>query len=219
MKMLKSRFVYITGCDGTGKTTQARLMLDALQRAGLQPKHLWLRFPFFFSLPFLLYARFRGYSWYEESHGVRQGYWDFRRSWLLCNLFPWVLLLDATLAAIPRVYLPLLWGKTIVCERFVLDMIVDLAIALDDPGFCRRRPATLFRALLPPGAGVTILDLDATTIRARRADLQVDNRLDARLETFRSLVESAGLRVVSSALAVEDVHQHILQMNSATTVS
>jgi thymidylate kinase len=212
------RFIYVTGCDGTGKTTQAQLLLDEFQRRGMQPQHLWLRFPFFLTLPLLAYARMRGYSWYEETNGVRQGYWDFRRSWLLRTIFPWLLLVDAALAAVPKVYLPLLRGRTIVCERFVLDMVVDLAIALHDRDFCRRLPGRLFQRLLPPGAMVTILDLDAATIRTRRADLAIDKRLQARLDYFRVLVESAKLPVVSSALPVEEVHRQILQMNCANAL-
>src|SRR5690606_9788348 len=117
--VLGGRFIYITGCDGTGKTTQANLLLKHLEAAGGRPRHLWLRFPFFLTLPLLVYARLRGFSWYEEHDGVRQGYWNFRRSWVLRTLFPWVLLVDATLAAVVKVHLPLWMGRTIVCERFV----------------------------------------------------------------------------------------------------
>lgn len=204
------RFIYITGCDGTGKTTQAERLLVRLRRVGIEPRHLWLRFPFFLTLPLLVYARLRGCSWYEEQNGVRQGYWDFRPSWLLRNLFPWVLLLDATLAALVKVYLPLWLGRTIVCERFVLDMLVDLAVALDDPEFHRRLPGRLYVRLLPQEASITILDLDAETIRARRADLEVDKQLDARLRAFRSLASRLSLTVLSSRRPIDEINGRIL---------
>jgi thymidylate kinase len=214
---VRPRFIYITGCDGTGKTTQARRLLSHLAACGEQPQHLWLRFPFFFSLPLLAYARLRGYSWYEERDEVRQGYWDFRNSWLLRTWLPWVLLIDAALAAIAKIYLPLrLQGKTIVCERFALDMLVDLSLALDDFELHRRLPGRLYRHLIPKEALIIILELDAATIRARRADLEIDRLLSARLKAFRNLVTDYGLTVLSSKKPIAELSQSIQEMMSKT---
>jgi hypothetical protein len=203
------RFIYITGCDGTGKSTQARLLLDQLETRGIKTQHLWLRFPFFCSIPLLAYARWRGLSWYEERNGVRHGYWDFRRSWFLRTLLPWTLLLDAALATATRVYPPLLLGKTIVCERFALDMVVDLSLAAGDAEFYRRRPAACLLRLLPAGSRVLVLDLDAGTVRDRRPTIKNDRRLDVRLEMYRTLSKSLGLQVLSSSASRQVLHQSI----------
>lgn len=210
--MTCARFIYVTGCDGTGKSTQANLLLAYLEEQGIRPKHLWLRFPFFLTLPFLVYARLRGYSWYEEQDGIRQGYWDFRHSRLLRNLLPWVLLIDATFAAIGRVYLPLWLGRTLVCERFVLDMLVDLSIALGEPNFHSRLPGRWYLHLLPRDAAIIILDLDADTLRARRTDLRMDKHLEARLAGFRRLVEAQALNFLSSQESIETIRKKIQKM-------
>ena len=207
----KGVFVYITGCDGTGKSTQARLMLEHYRAQGIEPDHLWLRFPFFLTLPLLVYARLRGLSWYEERNGVKQGYWDFRRSWLLRTLLPWVLLIDATGAAMFKVFRPLRRGKTIVCERFVFDMIVDLSLALGDPDFHRKLPGRLFLRLLPKGAHCTILTLDVDTLRQRRSDLEVDRLLSKRLDGFQRLAEDLNLPVLSSRESVEEVNRRVVE--------
>ena len=72
------RFIYITGCDGTGKTTQTRLLLEQFRLQGVKAKQVWIRFPFLLSLPLQAYARWRGLSWNEQSNGGRHGYWCFR---------------------------------------------------------------------------------------------------------------------------------------------
>jgi hypothetical protein len=199
------QFIYITGADGTGKTTRAQFLLQRLQYCNIRCNHLWLRFPFFFSLPLLAYARWRGYSWYEVCNGVRHGYWDFEHSLVLRTMFPWIFLLDATLAALLRVYLPLCFGATIVCERFVLDMLVDLAVALNNPAFHRDLPGLLYLRLLPPRSKTVILDLDGDTIRERRQDLQYDRRLDARLEMYRRLASDLSLPQMSGAGSLDQV--------------
>jgi thymidylate kinase len=204
------RFFYLTGCDGTGKTTQADLLCAHLRRLGARPRRVWLRFPFLFSLPLLAYARWRKLSWHEDIGGARHGYWDFRASRLLKTLLPWTLLVDAALAALIRVYLPLWSGETVVCERFVLDMLVDMAVAFDDAALSRRWPGRLFSRLLPRQATIVVLDLDAPTIRARRYDLQSDRRLEERLEMFRRLAADLALPLISSAAPMSEVSHKIL---------
>jgi len=195
---MRGQFTYITGADGTGKTTQAKLLIERLESAGVPCKHLWLRFPFFLSLPLLAYARWKGYSWHEVTDGVDHGYWDFRNSWVLRFWLPWTLLVDAALASMSKVYLPLWMGKTIVCERFVYDMLVDLAVAFDEFRVCMGLPGNIYRRLLPRRSCVIVLDLDTETIRLRRADLRRDRRLPRRLELFRRLAEESYLPVIST---------------------
>jgi hypothetical protein len=200
----RPRFIYITGCDGTGKTTQARLLLEQLGSQGIKARQVWLRFPFFFSLPLLAYARWRGYSCYEERDGVRHGYWEFGKARLLRRLLPWTLLADAALVGLFKIYLPLWRGETVVCERFVLDMLVDLAVACDDAELPRRLPGRLFLGLLPVGAKVAVLDLEAAALRLRRTDLANDRKLEARLVAFQSISRDYNLPVFSSRIpAVE----------------
>jgi hypothetical protein len=206
-----SSFVYVTGCDGTGKTTQTQLLLMHYRKQGIKPRHLWMRFPFFLTLPLLAYARLRGFSWYETCGGNRQGYWDFRRSWLLRTVLPWVLLIDTAIAALFRVHLPLRRGQTIVCERFVFDILVDLSLAFDDPDLHRKLPGRLYLRLVPCNARCVILYLDPDTLRARRSDLEIDKRLEARLAGFQRLAQDLGLTMLSSHMSIESINQEIIE--------
>jgi thymidylate kinase len=206
------RFIYLCGCDGAGKSTQARLLLARLESLGRRPRHLWLRFPFLLSLPLLVYARWRGYSWHEQAGATRHGYWDFRHSWLLRTLLPWILLVDALLAALRKVYIPLWLGRTIVCERFALDMLVDLSVALGDAELHRRLPGRLYPRLIPRGAALFVLDLDAETIRERRADLRTDRRLETRLDMFRRLSAERSLQVLTSMAPAEELSRRIQEL-------
>jgi thymidylate kinase len=203
------RFFYITGCDGTGKTTQARLLVQRLEEQGVHPIHLWLRFPFFFCTPLLIYARMRGYSWYEKTNKVTHGYWDFRQSFIMRYIFPWLLLLDATLSLIIKIRIPLLFGHVIVCERFSLDMLIDLAVSYDDHNFIYRFPGQLFIRLLPRESKVVILDLDAETIRKRRVDLRSDKKLNYRIEFFRTLTMRTPFIRLSSKEPITEINNKI----------
>ena len=204
------RFIYLAGCDGTGKTAQAGLLLNHLRANGIAARRLWLRFPFCLSLPLLVYARLRGLSFSEETNGARYGYWNFERSRLLRLVFPWMLLADAFLAGLWKVTFPLWIGRTIICERFVLDMLVDLSLAFKDPACHQKIPGLLFLRLLPREAATIVLDLDVETIQARRPDLVSDLRLEARLASYRKLASGLLIPLLSSAPPIETVHQAIM---------
>ena len=206
------RFIYITGCDGTGKSTQARLLVEYLRSHAIKVNHLWLRFPFFFCLPFLAYARFNGLSWGAEKDGYKHGYWEFWRSPIMRYVFPWALLLDATLAACWNIYLPLLMGTTIVCERFSLDMLSDLIIACQDETLPFHFPGRLYPVLIPKLYRLIILEMDYSRIVERRPDLINDKMLDARLRTFQLLARIMNCPVISSNMPIDFVHQEILKL-------
>jgi hypothetical protein len=205
-----ARFYYLCGCDGVGKTSHADLLATHLAGTGKYVRHVWLRFPFLTSIPLLAYARLRGLGGYHEAGGIRHGHWDFGRSRLMRALLPWSLLLDALLAAAFHIYIPMILRTTIVCERFVIDILADLIVAFDDPGLAARLPGRLYPRLIPPRGTVLMLDLDADTICRRRPSLAGDARLDTRLAAFRSLATDLGLQVLSTEPALEAVHHQIL---------
>ncbi len=148
-------------------------------------------------------------SWYEVTDNVRHGYWNFRNSRLMRWLFPWVLLLDASLAALPKVYVPLWRGETIVCERFVLDMLIDMTLAFDQD-IHQTVVGQIFLQLLPDQAQIFILDLDAFTVCERRTDLRLDKRLSDRLAAFRRLTQDLRLPVLSSQQSIQALNGSIL---------
>jgi len=212
----RGRFIYITGCDGTGKTTQAALMMQRLRNLGEDPLHLWLRFPFLTSVPLLAYARWRGYSYYEEiisetGNLIRHGYWDFDRSWLLRIFLPWFLLIDVAIAAVRKVYWPIWCGETIVCERFAIDTMIDLSVGLADPDFIRKVPGKLFLRIVPDLKSIVLLDLSEQEARSRREDLVSDQRLTQRLSSYREAAKIAGLTMVSTDRSIEQVFDEVVR--------
>jgi hypothetical protein len=200
-----ARFIYLCGPDGVGKSTHAALLLSNLKQRGVPATHVWLRYPFFLSIPLLVYARWRRLSWYEWHQGNRYGHWDFSQSLLLRHLLPWTLLLDAALVGVWRIRLPLWLGRTLVCERYVLDMLVDIELALKDPGFHNRLPGRCFLRLLPRDAQVILLDLEISVMRRRRPDLIGDRHLDRKVERYRSLRNEYALPFLSNQAPVAQV--------------
>ncbi len=75
--MIQSPHVIIfCGLDGSGKTTQAKKLLNYLTNENISSEYVWLRYPNFFSLPFAGFLRLLGISGYpipeeKKSKGLK----------------------------------------------------------------------------------------------------------------------------------------------------
>jgi hypothetical protein len=135
--------------------------------------------------------------------GQRHGYWDFRRSWVLSHLLPWALLVDTFLVALFKIYWPLARGWTVVCDRFVVDILVDLMTGLGDDSFDAGQPGKLFFGLLPTHSRVVVIDLDSDLARQRCPELLGDRTHEQRRTAYLNIARRHGLPVVSSATAID----------------
>lgn len=203
-----TRHIYITGADGVGKTTQVD-RLEARLRQSTTVNRVWLRFPVVTSLPLLLYARLFGYTRYRVVEGVRVGAWEFHRSRLLRSVFPWAQYFDTLVHAGLKVYLPLLRGQRLLFERYALDVLVDLMVAIGDYNLHRRPVGRLLLRLVPKQTHVVILDAPEEVIRDRRADVRHDPVLDARLQAYRALARDLFLLRIISLESIELVAAQI----------
>lgn len=197
-KGLPPRFIYLCGCDGSGKSTHARTVLAWLDSQQCDARLAWIRFPFLTSAPLLAYARWRGYSWYQRLNGIVQGHWDFADSTVMRKLFPWTMLIDAWLAALLKIYLPLRRGQSVVCERFVIDMIVDQSVAFQTRGLHRKLPWRLYFRLIPEQGHGFILDTGSDTILARRPALIGDKNIENKLQIFRQIAQDQGIPLIDN---------------------
>ena len=205
------RCIHLAGADGSGKTTQARAIMAWLAGQGTQARYVWLRFPRLLCTPFLIYARLRGYSYQETVDGERYGYWDFRPSWVMRNLFPWALLVDTLIMALIRIYRPLWRGETVVCDRFVADVLVDLMLGVGDPCLDQRLPGRWFIGLLPRGTRTAVIDLETALAVERTPALRADRTRSARRELYLGLAARQGWPVVSAAPAPEVVTAELVE--------
>lgn len=206
------RSIYLMGPDGTGKTTQAIELVKYLHSKGQRCTYLWLRFPHIFSIPVLAYARLLGLTKYIVVDGNRHGIWEFHRSKLVSKIFPLVLLVDTSIFAIIRLYLPLLLGFVVICDRFVYDILVDIMVATGDHQYYHKRVGRLFMALLPRRTSAILLDLKVGEIRQRRKDLDADTTLTLRRELYLRLAIHQAIPVVVPIGSVDDTRQEILNL-------
>ncbi len=202
--------ICLIGTDGTGKTTQARTLVKEIRSDNKKCVYRWLHYARLVSLPLLVYARLRGLSKYKMVTGQKYGSWEFKRSFLLCHVLPWLMLVDAFLFNLIKIRLPLLLGYTVVVDRYIHDILVDIMLGTEQPYLHRQAVGRLFLRLVPRSSSVVLLDVDIEKLRIRRDDLRHDENLERRGKHYNRIAQDTGIPVIKSEDTRNEVHVRIV---------
>lgn len=176
------KFIYLTGTDGVGKSTHCEM---------IPGKHVWMRMPFLFSYPVLVYCRLRGLSSGKQ--------WYFYKSLFISWLFPRVLLFDTLVMSIIKIYIPMALGKTVICDRYVYDILVDLEIATSNGQLHKWAIGGMYKGLIPTGSSIVLL----TSSKPRRENYMA-------LLAKQYLYRDFGLTEICTDGGIDEVHKEII---------
>lgn len=211
--MTQPRIVCIIGPDGAGKSTQARKLIDVLENRGVDCKYQWFGARHLLSLPLLAYARLVGLSEVKQLESSRQiGYHYFERSRFVSTLYPLLLLMDTFLMYITRILFPLIiLNKSIVCDRYVHDILISLMISINDDTLYRSFVGRLFFRMVPDESLVVVLLADEETLRPRRDDVREDETLSRMIELYKKIATSQNLQILRADQPPERIHDELLR--------
>jgi thymidylate kinase len=227
------RVIAFFGPDGAGKSTQAELLVNFLTARGLRVKRAWVRSTHTFA--YLLWMLFYKLNLCDDRSGMfRKMRFGFAVSYLNESQYGavspitmsppilkgfvsrWIWATIEVVSIIPvvilQVYLPLLLGRVVVAERFVVDSIASIAYFLDDESFVDSWHARFLLRLVPRGTAFVFVDADYGTILLRRKEVAGPREYT---EFHRRLYEKmskivGALYVNTSSLSVEEANERIL---------
>jgi len=207
-------FVCLMGIDGSGKTTQARRLVDRLNRTGFPARYVWCRWRPFLMKPFQIagrailrrravtpadYARFTG----SKQRILKQG--------LMGSLWLSASLLDYYLVQVfPRVVLSRARRKALVCDRYLYDTLIDQGINLglspeEGPSLLCSLPARIF----PRPSQVILLDVDPGIAYQRKTDVADPEYLVDRRQRYLCFAEHLRAAVIDASASPEIVEREI----------
>jgi thymidylate kinase len=156
------RAIIFFGPDGSGKTTQADILLQELTRKGIKCKRFWMRslhtLAFLISKIAMNLLSLHNVYEFREKYAVR-----LRRLWYFIELI-------SILPLVIRFYILLYKGYVVIADRFIIDWIVSLAYVMRDESFINSRYAKLVLKFIPRNSLLIFLDADYDVIIRRRVD-------------------------------------------------
>lgn len=212
--MSRGRLLYFAGIDGSGKTTQAERVVAARNRPGDPWTYRWVRWEPAVTGPLMVLARRilrkgKGSdrpaddAGHQEFVAAKRTF--FRRRWLR-SLWTTVVLLEYLPQMAWRL-LPSLWsGRTVVCDRYLPDVWVDLALNFHEGAEGVRRLARhpLCR-LFPTPEHMFLLEIPAATGWERKQDGTPLAYLEEREVLYRDLAEFLPSTVIDARPDLEQV--------------
>lgn len=194
----------LIGPDGAGKTTIMRGIASHLHERGVRTRVSWMRWPRITTLAVLGVLRVS-----RLAKTVRMGdhddvHTDLKEHPFLFQLFAWSVTFDYFLGYLGKVSLPKhLLRRTILCDRFVWDALVDLGLASGlEEGVLDVPQGQILRDLGLKHRSV-LLTASTEDLLKRRPILTLDPRLARRLRLYHVYAERFGLGEVDTGAMSE----------------
>ncbi|MFX0206727.1 MAG: dTMP kinase [Candidatus Hodarchaeota archaeon] len=161
---MKNRGVLISfiGIDGSGKTTLANTLNMTMKEYGIRSKYIYGRFTSVILKILveitkkLLSFRGKNMSVYDERVIIKN---QILRSRVVSRIYQSYVFLNYISQIFIKVNLPLMFNKNIVCDRYVYDSVVDLAIDFHYTGERLRGVLSQYLRFVPRPDCTFLIDL------------------------------------------------------------
>jgi thymidylate kinase len=214
------QLIVLSGLDGSGKSTQITLLAERLRAEGIRAEVVWNRWKPAASAVFIRlatrYLRSRArvksgdYSSFTKAkrHTMRSGW---KRS--LWQLIVWA---EYAVQVRARLLSRRLRGTTVLCDRYVYDTLVDIAVNFSlGTGDLEDLMNHRLLACFPKPAVVVFIDIDPDTGAARKSDGTPAAYLADRRTYYASLARALHAPVVDGVPPVESVARAIWDLTAS----
>jgi len=205
--------VYLSGIDGTGKTSIASWIVKSQTELGRRPIIVKCGANIrFFTLPFYLLGKWLKLMPNNLSrkrvHTAR--YPHIHQSNSLSKMFCLAVLADTIIVDLVRVRIPTHLGRTVISDRHVLDVLVELMIATGDP---ETHKSCIGRQLLKlmQNENVFLIDILEDIAYRRKDDVPSLDYLRSRRQYYLKLSQDiCFIKVINGDRPVEEIVKEIM---------
>ena len=187
--MKNSRFIVITGMDGSGKTTLANWLYKYFISKGYKSKYVWIKsnhtFAYLLSCVLISLGRYRIF---RNPKGVMQYRIITSEGMFIRKIWPFIEFISVLPLIIFKVKIPLLLGYRIVCDRYTIDTIVSVTLYTRNMNFLNSILGKILLKMIPKESTIILLDADYLTVLKRRPDIEyTENEIKKGIRIYRTL--------------------------------
>lgn len=185
---MKGRLICFTGIDGSGKTTLSRKVARCLSDRGECALYVYGRTVPAFSRLLMIAGRrtfLRRHDIWRDYAGYTMDKKRALRNSLLARAYRFSVWTDTLAQALLNIEIPLLLSRTVVCDRYVFDTVInDVAVHLDYDAESIERCLAPIVQLFPEPDHVFLIDLPEEVAMGRKDDVPHIDYLRERRELY-----------------------------------
>lgn len=204
--------ICFTGIDGCGKTTLAKILVRMMNERGIKGKYVHNTYKSFLLRPFMSIIKillFRGKTIrknYSEYVNLTKKIYNIP---FLPTLYQYLVLLDYLFITIFKIIILLLFNKAIVCDRYLYDVIVNLAIELNYSNDKIKNILKKSLYLFPEPDFVFLIDLPEEIAYHRKNDIPTMNYIKSRRKIYLKIQEELKMTVLDGTKKLEELQREI----------
>ena len=186
--MKKGFFICFLGIDGSGKTTLAKSLVKDLKRNKIESKYLWWleaensiirRF-----LRFLIPKKEKS----KDKYSIKTSK-NLTEFPLLGSIYQYIVFIDYLRQGFLKIWIPLIFGKNIICDRYIYDVIISFSIEFN---YSQKKFETMlskFVHLFPEPNLTFLIDIPEEVAFKRKDDIHKFNYLTLQRLTYLDLAK------------------------------
>lgn len=192
------QIIYLSGIDGCGKTTQAKLLVEALRQKGLNTEYMWFRWEPTVRKIVKIFRYARAIPVAKDGENIAEFENAEQRKWLkfkryiLTNSFiktSWLYYASADYFMAYKRRFKKVAADVIVMDRYIDDFVIDQAVNLNLPPECSSNiKNNYFLAKFHFPNHNIIIDLPAAEGYARKSDGTSLSYLETRETYYRAML-------------------------------
>jgi len=202
---MNSKFIIFCGLDGSGKSTQAKLLHKYFIKKNIDSEYIWLRYPNKFSLIIAAILRLFKMSGYPLSESKKnKGFKNLGKSLFFFNLWKKFLLFDF------KIVVKKLQNKNhvIIIDRFVPDVVVDLIFSSEN-----KIPSKIiideFFSIIPKNSKIFFINISANVSYSRNHEEDLET-LEKKKIIYQKICKLFNISIIDGNKSIETIHQEIL---------
>jgi thymidylate kinase len=206
----RGKLICFTGIDGAGKTTLAKHLVNTLRLPNGRFKYVYGRFLPKLVKPFWSIGR---YLFLNSRNTTTTGYIEYSdtkkrvlgANKILGKFHEYILMFDYWTQMLIKVELPLLFGKSIICDRYLYDTVItDLAPDLGYTDDLVIKKIEHFLHFIPRPDFVFILDVPENISMKRKDDVPHIKYLNDRRILYKELRSRFGFFFIDGSSPLEE---------------
>ncbi len=204
-----TKLINVIGIDGAGKTTLAVDLAETMGKTDSRVRYCYSQYFAKLLYPVkrlagLIFMKntneFNDYRTYNRTKQSTSSRYPF-----LAGIYAFIWLLDYTFQVFFKITIPILLGRRLVIDRYIIDIAVNLSLTLNrDVAFARRLIHRFLTCSKSPDL-ILYIDLPEEIAFSRKDDIQDIDYLTERRERYLALANEFGFVIIDGTMSQEKV--------------